>query len=73
MNTTRTMDGLDASDPGLRGLAGAQHALSPDEIAIGVLIGRVSEYFDYFVYGFASVLVFPSFFFPFERPLEGTL
>ncbi len=81
MNTTQTLDRYGAPDPGLSAgssagssePADAQHALSPDEIAIGVLIGRVSEYFDYFVYGFASVLVFPSLFFPFERPLEGTL
>ena len=48
-------------------------AVSPDDIATGVIIGRVSEYFDYFVYGIASVLVFPAVFFPFEQRLEGTL
>jgi MFS family permease len=47
--------------------------IPPGEIAIGVVIGRVSEYFDYFVYGIASALVFPSVFFPFEKGLEGTL
>jgi len=47
--------------------------IAPGEIAIGVIIGRASEYFDFFVYGIASVLVFPSVFFPFERSLEGTL
>jgi MFS family permease len=47
--------------------------VSPGDIAIGVVIGRVSEYFDYFVYGIASVLVFPALFFPFEPRLEGTL
>jgi MFS family permease len=45
----------------------------PGEIAIGVIIGRASEFFDFFVYGIASVLVFPSVFFPFAPPLEGTL
>ena len=39
----------------------------PGEIAIGVIIGRASEYFDFFVYGIASVLVFPAVFFPFGR------
>jgi MFS family permease len=54
--------------------AGADHAkVAPGDIAIGVVIGRTSEYFDYFVYGIASVLVFPSVFFPFEQRLEGTL
>jgi MFS family permease len=47
--------------------------IAPGEIAIGVVIGRASEYFDYFVYGIASALVFPSVFFPFEKGLEGTL
>jgi len=47
--------------------------VAPGEIAIGVIIGRASEYFDFFVYGIASVLVFPAVFFPFEGALEGTL
>ena len=29
------------------------------EIAIGVIIGRTSEFFDFFVYAIASVVVFP--------------
>ncbi len=48
-------------------------SIQPGEIAIGVVIGRASEYFDFFVYAIASVLVFPSVFFPFEQRLEGTL
>ena len=47
--------------------------IAPGDIAIGVIIGRASEYFDYFVYGIASVLVFPAIFFPFESRLNGTL
>jgi MFS family permease len=47
--------------------------IDPGEIAIGVVIGRASEYFDFFVYAIASVLVFPAVFFPFENKLEGTL
>jgi len=47
--------------------------VAPGDIAIGVVIGRASEYFDYFVYGIASVLVFPAIFFPFEPRLQGTL
>src|SRR5689334_7862098 len=47
--------------------------VSPGDIAVGVVIGRASEYFDYFVYGIASVLVFPAIFFPFETPIRGTL
>ena len=52
----------------------ANHAeIAPGDIAIGVIIGRASEYFDYFVYGIASVLVFPTVFFPFESRLNATL
>ena len=47
--------------------------VAPGEIAIGVVIGRASEYFDFFVFGIACVLVFPAVFFPFADPLEGTL
>ncbi|MCJ2181769.1 MFS transporter [Novosphingobium sp. 1949] len=49
------------------------HEPSPSEIAIGVIIGRTSEFFDFFVYGIASVLVFPSIFFPFVDAVTGTL
>ncbi len=47
--------------------------LAPGDIAVGVIIGRASEYFDFFVFGIASVLVFPHLFFPFEDRLTGTL
>lgn len=49
------------------------HKIAPGEIAIGVIIGRTSEFFDFFVYALASVLVFPSLIFPFVDPLTGTL
>jgi MFS family permease len=64
-------------DPAVTTLHDTQHSdhsrIAPGEIAIGVIIGRASEFFDFFVYGIASVLVFPAVFFPFERGLEGTL
>jgi MFS family permease len=72
--------GQDPSDLSSRSLERDARAVSsnpseiaPGDIAIGVIIGRASEYFDYFVYGIASVLVFPAIFFPFESPLNGTL
>lgn len=49
------------------------HDLAPGDIAVGVVIGRASEYFDFFVYGIASALVFPAVFFPHLAPLDGTL
>ena len=47
--------------------------ISPGEIAVGVVIGRASEYFDFFVYAIASVLVFPALLFPDVSRLDGTL
>jgi len=49
------------------------HGTSPAEIAIGVIIGRSSEFFDFFVFAIASVLVFPRVIFPFATPLEGVM
>ncbi|RQO62057.1 MFS transporter [Paucibacter sp. KBW04] len=48
-------------------------SVAPGDIAVGVVIGRASEYFDFFVFGIASVLVFPAVFFPFASQLQGTL
>ncbi|EKJ95031.1 substrate transporter [Bradyrhizobium lupini HPC(L)] len=48
--------------------------LSPDNIAIGVIIGRTAEFFDFFVYGLASILVFPRLVFSFEpNPVKAQL
>jgi len=44
---------------------------TPKEIAIGVIIGRLGEFFDFFVFGIASALVFPSLFFPFANTYDG--
>jgi len=42
-------------------------------MAVGVVIGRSSEFFDFFVFAIASVLVFPRVMFPFLDPLDGVL
>ena len=47
--------------------------VTPGDIAVGVVIGRSSEYFDFFVFGIASALVFPSIMFPFLPYYEATL
>ncbi len=79
MATTTTLNGVhgDAHEPSPTGGAGHIDArdghISPGEIAIGVVIGRASEYFDFFVYAIASALVFPAVFFPYESRLDGTL
>jgi MFS family permease len=60
--------GTDApADPGKHG------GIAPGEIAIGVIIGRTSEFFDFFVYAIASVLVFPQLIFSDVDRLTGTL
>lgn len=54
-------------------VTGGHDKVDPGEIAIGVIIGRTAEYFDFFVYAIASVLVFPKLVFPDHDPLTGTL
>jgi MFS family permease len=78
--TSITMPSASITDPSstqaerdLRNMHDDHGSVAPGEIAIGVVIGRTSEYFDFFVYAIASVLVFPVVFFPFEARLEGTL
>ena len=75
MSTTTQYPGHAPAVPGPGPTAGgASHAkVAPGEIAVGVVVGRASEYFDFFVFGIACVLVFPKVFFPFEPQLEGTL
>lgn len=46
---------------------------NPAEMAVGVVIGRTSEFFDFFVYAIASVIVFPRLVFPYTDELTGTL
>lgn len=74
---TPTLSPPDHSAPGTAHHANEavadEHTIAPSEIAVGVILGRASEYFDFFVYAIASVLVFPAVFFPFLDPLQGTL
>lgn len=51
--------------------AHAAHDVTPGDISIGVVIGRISEFFDFFVFGIACALVFPKVFFPFASELTG--
>lgn len=56
------------------GLIGSDHGqVSAGDIAVGVIVGRTSEFFDFFVYAIASVIVFPKLVFPTHEPLVGTL
>lgn len=56
-----------------RGINARHGDIAPSEIAIGVVIGRTSEFFDFFVYAIASVLVFPALVFPYVDRLTGTV
>jgi len=58
---------------GTHGNVGKHGDIAPAEIAIGVVIGRTSEFFDFFVYAIASVLVFPQLIFSDVDRLTGTL
>ncbi|MBP7242715.1 MFS transporter [Amaricoccus sp.] len=55
------------------GEAGSRHEAGLTEIAVGVVIGRSSEFFDFFVYAIASVLVFPRVMFPFAEPVAAMM
>ncbi|MDN5873184.1 MAG: MFS transporter [Sinobacteraceae bacterium] len=59
-----------AADEG-RVIHGNPEHVSPSDIAIGVIVGRASEYFDFFVFAIASVIVFPQVFFPFVDARTG--
>jgi MFS family permease len=78
MQSTTTYGGAGAAPithpcSGARNINARDGEIHPGEIAVGVVIGRASEYFDFFVYAIASVLVFPAVFFPFADRLDGTL
>ncbi|SMO42845.1 MFS transporter [Paracoccus laeviglucosivorans] len=53
--------------------ANSDHHVSPSDIAVGVIIGRSSEFFDFFVFAIASVIIFPHRYFSFADPLTATL
>ena len=46
---------------------------SPAQVLFASLIGTTIEFFDFYIYGTAAVLVFPTLFFPREDPATATL
>ena len=68
-----TSSSAPAASPAAPGSNPQGHSVSPSDIAVGVIIGRTSEFFDFFVFAIASVIVFPQRVFPFTDPLTGTL
>ena len=73
MVTTMSTTNSAALERDARMINARGHEVHPSDIAVGVIIGRASEFFDFFVYAIASVLVFPAVIFPYVDALTGTL
>ena len=59
-STTPSSESLERDAAALHARHDHSHGkVDAGEIAIGVIIGRTSEFFDFFVYAIASVVVFP--------------
>ena len=52
---------------------GAVQANSPRHVLLASLVGTTIEFFDFYIYGTAAVLVFPTLFFPASDPATATL
>src|ERR1700751_4806878 len=50
-----------------------KHVNSPRQVLFASLIGTTIEYFDFYIYATAAVLVFPKLFFPASDPASATL
>src|ERR1700740_1567956 len=62
--------------PGRTGVSGAVAAgavNSPGKVLFASLIGTTIEFFDFYIYATAAVLVFPHLFFPASDPTSATL
>src|SRR3954452_7430249 len=73
MNGSTTVANSTPLERDARLVNAGERSVAPSEIAIGVIIGRTSEFFDFFVYAIASVLVFPALIFPYVDRLTGTV
>lgn len=49
----------------------AEEHLTAGDLAVGVVVGRISQSFDFFVFGIGCVLAFPAVFFPFASRIDG--
>ncbi|WHZ19031.1 MAG: putative MFS-type transporter [Rhodanobacteraceae bacterium] len=64
---------MSSSDTLTHSPTGNPHAehVTPGDLAVGVIVGRISQSFDVFVFGLGCVLAFPKAFFPFASQLDG--
>ncbi len=61
------------TDRGKAEMTGTEHTPAPRRVIVASLIGTSLEWYDFFLYGTASALVFNKLFFPTFDPLVGTL
>jgi len=68
-----TSNAQSAIHPSIRAQGGGSHEeqLAPADLAVGVVVGRISQSFDFFVFGIGCVLAFPAVFFPFASRIDG--
>src|SRR5689334_14649353 len=64
---------VQASAPGERRPAAVRRVNSPGQVLFASLIGTTIEFFDFYIYATAAVLVFPQLFFPASDPATGRL
>ena len=64
---------ITAPNSGARNVNARDDHVDPGDIAVGVVVGRAAEYFEFFTYAIASAIVFPSIFFPWADRLDATL
>ena len=55
------------------GAVGARAVNSPGQVLFASLIGTTIEFFDFYIYATAAVLVFPALFFPASDPASARL
>src|SRR5690606_14983190 len=70
----RSLRGAGSSFTGLHSRVVSPRAVNtPGQVLFASLVGTAIEYFDFYIYGTAAVLVFPQLFFPGSDPVVATL
>src|SRR5215469_7750966 len=61
------------ASPSIRGKSAAARINTPRQVLFASLIGTTIEFFDFYIFATAAVLVFPKLFFPSSDPVSATL